>query len=208
MSFPVGTTVKVGSGRVEYTVFNAPAKEGFTAVQSNNTGKVTEVETSRLKLAESQHASEDAINAAIAAGEVHMSKEWVKEAFTEVRENGLTDAQMEEADETYAESGMHAAQEYVERSKEENIARVAEWAERNDVPFTPVEDQPMAAWEIELLHAPGVPNRPYLLTVDHVTTGHKSYGAACDALIIAKRAGFRHAVIDHDGVRKATRIAA
>lgn len=70
-------------------------------------------------------------------------------------------------------------------------------------------EHPMAIWEVELTDAAGDPKRPYLLTVDHVTTAHKTYNAACDALILAARTGFKHyAVIDHQGERKATRTAA
>jgi hypothetical protein len=71
------------------------------------------------------------------------------------------------------------------------------------------ETEIMAPWEIELLHGGVNPGRPFLLTVDGVISDHKSYGAACDALIIAARDGFKHyAVIDHAGERKATRTAA
>jgi hypothetical protein len=75
----------------------------------------------------------------------------------------------------------------------------------------PVKAQqyPMPVWEVELSDAATDTKRPYLLTVDHVTTAHKSYGAACDALIIASREGIEHyAVIDHQGKRLATRTAA
>jgi hypothetical protein len=58
MSFNNGDIVRVGKGKVEYTVFPAPAAEGFTAVQSNNTGKVSEVETSRLVLVHSDWISD------------------------------------------------------------------------------------------------------------------------------------------------------
>jgi hypothetical protein len=80
--------------------------------------------------------------------------------------------------------------------------------EENDVP-TRTTEYPMPIWEVELSDAAGDSTRPYLLTVDHVTTPHKSYGAACDALIIASREGVKHyAVIDHQGKRLATRTAA
>lgn len=150
MSFNNGDIVRVGKGKVEYTVFDSPAAEGFTSVQSNNTSKVSEVETGRLTLVHS---------------------DWIDD------------------DET---------------------------PETNDVDFsampgnTPIpEDEVMAPWEIELLSAPLDPKRPFLLTVDSSTTAHKSYGAACDALIVAAREGIKHyAVIDHEGQRLATRTAA
>lgn len=160
MSFNIGDVVRIGKGKVEYTVFDAPAAAGFTVVQSNNTGKVSEAETDRLTLVTAArnavHATEEAINAALAAS-----------------------------------------------------------SDTDDVDFSampgPVaipENEIMAPWEIELLHGVN-PKRPFLLTVDGVTTAHKSYGAACDALIVAARQGIQHyAVIDHEGQRKATRTAA
>ena len=70
------------------------------------------------------------------------------------------------------------------------------------------ENEIMAPWEIELLHGGVNPARPFLLTVDGVTSDHKTYNAACDALIIAARKGIQvYAVIDHNGQRKAERKA-
>lgn len=91
------------------------------------------------------------------------------------------------------------------------IAQHVEDPNHDDTDTMPVRttEQPMAAWEVELLFSDKLnPKRPFLLTVDHVTTDHKSYGAACDALIVATRQGFEHyAVIDQGGKRLATRTS-
>jgi hypothetical protein len=146
MPFNIGDVVRIGKGKVEYTVDNVQSEQyGQVLIKSQNTGKTQLVELDRLTP--------------------------VKVATVPTVE----DAPNEEP-EPLADEG---------------------------------KDFPMAAWEIELAAAALNPKRPFLLTVDHVTTGYKSYGAAADALILAARAGFQHyAVIDHDGVRKVTRTTA
>lgn len=196
MSYNIGDIVGIGNGRVEYRVTNThPEKMGDVMVESLNTGKSQLVATTRLRLIRAVET--DAVSAAVAAGEVHMSKEWVKEA--------LTDAQIEELDETYAEAGMFAAQklkaEYLSEFKARPTPYSAyenyeEWNNGHTIPT-----DPYSAWEIELL----APRAKYALHIDGVTTGYKSYDAACNALIIAKREGFTSAAIDHNGRRIATR---
>lgn len=144
-------------------------------IESQNTGKTQTIDASRLKLIQAAPVAE------------------------------LTDAQIEDLDDTYAESGMAAAQsvkaEYLSEFKAvptplNSLEDYAAWNNTYTVP-----SDPYAAWEIELLS----PHAKYALHIDGVTTGHKSYGAACDALVIAGREGYEHAAIDHDGVRKVTR---
>lgn len=49
MAFTKGDTVRVGKGKVEYTVLDA-VKDGTQGVESHNTGKVTLVDPARLVL--------------------------------------------------------------------------------------------------------------------------------------------------------------
>lgn len=108
------------------------------------------------------------------------------------------------------------APEKLDNEAREAIARHVEDPNHDDVDFSampgmvPVPaDEPLAPWEVQLLHGGINPQRPYLLTVDGVTSEHKTYSAACDALILASRKGIQaYAVIDHEGQRKATRTVA
>jgi hypothetical protein len=159
MSFNIGDVVRIGKGKVEYTVDNVqPENYGQVLIKSNNTGKTQLVETDRLTLVHSDFLSDAEIETEIA----------------------------EQAD---------TRDDDVDFSKMPALIPVP-------------ETEIMAPWEIELLHGGVNPGRPFLLTVDGVTSDHKSYGAACDALIIATRNGIQYyAVIDHAGQRKATRTA-
>jgi hypothetical protein len=153
MSFNNGDVVRIGKGKVEYTVRGINV-DGSVNVESNNTNRVQPVDPAKLTLIHSDFVSDAEIETEIA----------------------------EQAD-----------------------------PRDDDTDTMPVRttEHPMAAWEVELLFSDKLnPKRPYLLTVDHVTTDHKSYGAACDALIVASRQGFKHyAVIDQGGKRLATRTA-
>ena len=201
MSFNNGDVVRIGSGKVHYTVTNThPEKMGDVMVESHNTSKTQLVATERLTLVSAAPGPTPVADAT--NDEFMLSIDGSCE---------LTDAQIESLDETYAESGMAAAQAE-KREMLFELATVESMSipnpdERDEETFG-IREQPMAAWEIELVHEID-PRRPFLLTVDHVTTGYKSYGAACDALILAQREGFKHyAVIDHNGQRKAERKAA
>jgi hypothetical protein len=162
MSFNNGDVVRIGKGKVEYSVseVNADGTLNLTSAKSNRKN----VDPATLTLVE-------------AAPSVFDDQTPEREQF--------------------------------ERDHiEEHFAAMDE-LDTDDVPPCTTE-YPMAIWEVELLWSDKLnPERPFLLTVDHVTTDHKSYGAACDALIIAARDGFEHyAVIDQDGKRLATRTAA
>jgi hypothetical protein len=52
------------------------------------------------------------------------------------------------------------------------------------------------------------PGAKYALHIDGMSHGYRSFGAACDALVIAQRGEFGFAAIDHAGMRKVTRKAA
>lgn len=164
MSFNIGDSVRIGKGKVEYTVrgYNA---DGSVNVESNNTGKTQLVDTDRLTL--------------------------VHAAVTAMPEK-LTDDEIQ------------AIAEHVENPNHDDMDAV-DFSEMPGMVPVPANEI-MAPWEIELLHGGVNPARPFLLTVDGVTSDHKSYGAACDALIHATRNGIQsYAVIDHQGQRKATR---
>jgi hypothetical protein len=127
-----------------------------------------------------------------------------------IKSNNTGKTQLVETDRltlvTAARNAVHATEEVL------NAALLVPQSTLSDAELDQVTsrtEHPLAIWEVELTDAAGDPKRPYLLTVDHVTTAHKSYNAACDALILAARAGFKHyAVIDYRGERKATRTAA
>lgn len=166
MSFNIGDVVRIGKGKVEYTVDNVqPENYGQVLIKSKNTGKTQLVETDRLTLVE---------------------------AAPSVFDDQTPEQEQFEADHADVDQETFIQHE-----------------DTDDAPTSTVE-HPMAAWEVELLWSDKLDQkRPYLLTVDHVTTAHKSYGAACDALILASREGIEnYAVIDHQGKRLATRSAA
>lgn len=58
-NFVPGDVVRIGKGKVEYTVFEVQsASEGSVTVQSNNTGKVQDVEVSRLSMVKANNVIE------------------------------------------------------------------------------------------------------------------------------------------------------
>jgi len=160
MSFNNGDVVRIGKGKVEYTVrFDG---ESLNLIGEKSSRKNVDPDTLTL---------------------VH--SDWIQDA--DVAEDTTDDVPA-----------------LPEKLTDDEIQAIAAHVEN---PNGDVEI--MAPWEIELLHGNVNPARPFLLTVDGVTSDHKSYGAACDALIIATRRGIQtYAVIDHAGQRKATRTAA
>jgi hypothetical protein len=183
MSFNIGDVVVLSTrkGAVQYTVTAIPVPGEQITIKSHNSGKETVVGFDRLTLVHSDFLSDDEIETEIAE-QSDPRDDSTEPALTTLEKS------YEELYDTVP--GMLSA-----RKRAEIEARRVE--------------HPMPTWEVELSVAQLDPKRPYLLTVDHVTTAHKTYNAACDALILAAREGFKHyAVIDHDGERLATRTAA
>lgn len=113
MSFNIGDIVRVGKGKVDYRVseINADGTVNLTGERSNRKNVATDGLTLITAARNAEHASEDAINAAIAAGE------------QESANAELTDEQAESLSETYADFGSHAAQTEKERYQRENAKR-------------------------------------------------------------------------------------
>lgn len=156
MSFSIGDVVRIGKGKVDYRVseVNPDGTVNLTGEKSNRKNVDTDGLTLVTAARNAEHATEEAINAALGSDDVADTVDF---------------------------SAMPG-------------------------PVAIPANEIMTPREIELLHGGTNPARPFLLTVDGVTSDHKSYGAACDALILATRQGIQaYAVIDHQGNRKATR---
>lgn len=156
MSFNNGDIVRIGNGKVEYTVKFDGEKLDLIGAKSNRRN----VDPETLTLVHSDWLSDDEIE-------------------TEISEGG-------------SELGLTENDEFMLSIDGDGTEPVAEWNNTYTVP-----DEPYAEWEIRSLH----PTHNYVLHVDGTSKTYKSYNAAADALVIAGRAGYNAAAIDHNGKR-------
>lgn len=187
-SFGIGDVVTYGKSNTEWEITEETAPAEYT-LRSEKGSTKRNVSWDKLTLVRNA----EPVCADVTEEQAFSDFLTDDEIETEIAEGGpelgLTDAQVEELDETYADHGMSAAQDLKTEYK-------AAW---ND-PFT-VPDQPYAKWEIRSLH----PWHNYVLHVDGSSKTYKTFNAAADALVIAGRTGFYAAAIDHDGRRLVTR---
>jgi hypothetical protein len=151
MSFNLNDVVRIGKGKVDYTVTLLTCSgPDMVEIESHNTGKRQDVEISRLTLVsaapEREHGSDN---------------------VNEITELLNGNPWSEELTET-------------------------------------IPSDPYTTEEISALF----PGAKYALHIDGMSHGYRSFGAACDALVIAQRGEFGFAAIDHAGMRKVTRKAA